>query len=142
MGGPDGSNGGRTGSGEAFDGLLVRWDPTTTDQERATARGSLKLNLRREIHTGAMKSSRSGVLEWVDLPADLSAQQAIDNLRRRPGVAFAQKNWKLEAQDISNDPYIANGRLRWGQVTCMGRGRAPSSVALGQASSGSPDKRL
>ena len=63
MGGPDGSNGGRTGSGEAFDGLLVRWDPTTTDQERATARGSLKLNLRREIHTGAMKSSRSGVLE-------------------------------------------------------------------------------
>jgi hypothetical protein len=60
-----------------------------------------------------MKSSRSGVLEWVDRPADLSAQQAIDNLRRRPGVAFAEKNWKLEAQDISNDPYIANGST-WG----------------------------
>ena len=130
MGGPGGSTGSRASSGEAFDGLLVSWAPTSTAEERANARAGLALNLRETIHTAAMKSSGAGVLEWVDLPPGLSDEQAIASISRRPGVSYVEKNWKLEAQATSNDPYFTNGNL-WGMY---GDASSPANQFGSQAS--------
>ncbi|MFM8524116.1 MAG: S8 family serine peptidase [Cyanobacteriota bacterium] len=113
MGGPAGGNRAPAQSGDAFDGLLVSWQPGRTAEERANDRAALGLSLRETIQTAAMRSSGAGVLEWVDLPPGLSAEQAMATLSRRPGVAYAEKNWRLERQATSNDPYVTNGST-WG----------------------------
>ncbi len=112
MGGPK-EPGGPGTSQPSFDGLLVSWAPGSTALERANARAALGLNLREEIHTAAMKSAGAGIIEWVDLPPGLSADQAIRKLSQRPGVAYAEPNWVLQSQAASNDPYVTNGSL-WG----------------------------
>ena len=122
MGGPKGP--GRLGASQpSFDGLLVSWAPGSTALERANARAALGLGLREEIHTAAMRSAGAGMIEWVNLPPGLSADQAIQNLSRRPGVTYAEPNWVLQSQATSNDPYVTNGSL-WGMY---GSGSTPAN---------------
>lgn len=114
MGGPVGAKpAGASSATPAFDGLLVSWKPGSVAADRASARAALGLRLRETIETAAMRSSGAGLLEWVSLPSGLSAERAISRLSQRPGVAFAEKNWLLESQAVSNDPYVTNGSL-WG----------------------------
>ncbi|MFN5219594.1 MAG: S8 family serine peptidase [Cyanobacteriota bacterium] len=112
-----------------FDGLLVNWNPLSTAQERANARAALGLGLTETIHTRAMQSNGAGAIEWVSLPTGLSAEQAIAALARRPGVAYAEKNWLLQTQATSNDPGVTNGSL-WGMY---GDGSSPANTFGSQA---------
>ena len=111
-----------------FDGLLVSWEPWSTAEERSQARQALGLQLRETIRTAAMQRSGAGPLELVDLPAGLLPAQAIAALSRRPGVAFAEKNWKLTTQATSNDPYMTSNQL-WG----MGGGYGSNAAAAAWA---------
>lgn len=129
MGGPDGTSPINKNFSSSFDGLLVSWQPGTTASDRATARQAFGLSLREEIYTAAMKNNAAGMLEWVNLPPGLSAEQAIAILARRPGVAYAEKNWKLEAQATSNDTYFTNGSL-WGMY---GDASSPANAYGSQA---------
>jgi hypothetical protein len=74
-----------------FDGLLVAWNPLSTALERANAHAALGLRLRETIHTRAMQATGQGPLEVLDLPAGVSADQAMERLSQRPGVAYAEK---------------------------------------------------
>lgn len=112
LGGPDGLDKPAASESE-FSGILVSWSRDSTAEERARSRGTLGLTLREKIYTEAMKYSGSGVVEWLDLPDGVTASQAIKHLSKQPGIAFVEKNWKLQAQATSNDPYYSNGRL-WG----------------------------
>jgi len=96
-----------------FDGLLVSWNPLSTAQERANARAALGLGLTETIHTRAMQGRGAGPIEWVSLAPGRSAEQAMAALAKRPGVAYAEKNWLLQTQATSNDPAVTNGSL-WG----------------------------
>lgn len=112
-----------------FDGLLVSWNPLSTALERADARAALGLKLRETIHTGSMQASGAGPLEVLDLPAGQAADQALEQLSRRPGIAFAEKNWLIQTQAISNDPAATNGSL-WGMY---GDSSSPANAFGSQA---------
>lgn len=101
------------GAEPSFDGILVSWNPQALAQDRADARAALGLNLRELIHTRAMQASGAGPLEWVSLPAGRSVEEVLQQLSRRPGVTFAEKNWVLQTQATSDDPGVNNGNL-WG----------------------------
>lgn len=96
-----------------FDGLIVSWSPGAIATERANARAALGLRLRDTIHTSAMRSSGAGPLEVLDLPEGMGAQEAIEQLAQRPGIQFAEKNWRIQTQATSNDPAVTNGST-WG----------------------------
>lgn len=117
-----------------FDGLLVSWQPGSTAAERNQARQALGLSLREEIFTEAMRRSGAGMLELVDLPPGLSAEQAIARLSRRPGVSYAEKNWILSAQATSDDPYFTDGTL-WGMGGGFGSNAAAGAWASGKLGS-------
>lgn len=119
MGGPTGTAPATPADLPSFDGLLVSWQPGSSAAERAQARRALGLSLRETIQTAAMLRSGAGPIEWLDLPAGLSAEAAIARLQRRAGVAYAEPNWLLAPQAISNDPYVTSGDL-WGMAGGFG----------------------
>lgn len=112
-----------------FDGLLVSWNPLSTALERADARAALGLKLRETIHTRSMQASGAGPLEVLDLPAGQAADQALEQLSRRRGIAFAEKNWLIQTQATSNDPAATNGSL-WGMY---GERSSPANAFGSQA---------
>ncbi|MFO0136719.1 MAG: S8 family serine peptidase [Cyanobacteriota bacterium] len=114
---------------QEFDGILVSWNPNTMAQERANARAAFGLGLRETIHTRAMQAAGAGPLEWLTLPPGRSAEEVIQQLSQRPGVAFAEKNWVLQTQATSNDPAVTGGNL-WGMY---GESSSPANAFGSQA---------
>lgn len=112
-----------------FDGILVSWNPKTMAQERANARAAFGLGLRETIHTRAMQAAGAGPLEWLTLPPGRSAEEVMQQLSQRPGVAFAEKNWVLQTQATSNDPAVTGGNL-WGMY---GESSSPANAFGSQA---------
>jgi subtilisin family serine protease len=114
---------------QEFDGILVSWNPQAIAQERANARAAFGLGLRETIHTRAMQAAGAGPMEWLTIPKGLSADEVIKQFAQRPGVAFAEKNWVLQTQAISNDPGVTNGNL-WGMY---GESSSPANAFGSQA---------
>ncbi|MEB3156479.1 MAG: S8 family peptidase [Cyanobacteriota bacterium] len=112
-----------------FDGLLVSWNPLAVAEERANARGALGLRLRESIHSRSMRAHGAGPLEVLDLPEDVSPEQALEELSKRPGVRFVEKNWRLQIQATSNDPSVTNGST-WG---LYGESSSPANAFGSQA---------
>jgi hypothetical protein len=98
-------------------------------QERANARAAFGLGLRETIHTRAMQAAGAGPLEWLNLPPGRSAEEVMQQLSQRPGVAFAEKNWVLQTQATSNDPAVTGGNL-WGMY---GESSSPANAFGSQA---------
>jgi subtilisin family serine protease len=113
----------------AFDGLLVSWAPQMVAAERANARAALGLSLREEIHTKAMQANGAGPLEWVSVGEGRSPEEVLQQLAQRPGVSFAEKNWLMQTQAVSNDPAVTNGSL-WG---LYGESSTPANAFGSQA---------
>lgn len=113
----------------AFDGLLISWDPRTLASERANARANLGLTLQEEIHTRSMRAAGAGPIERVGLPPGRSAEEVLQQLSRRAGVSFAEKNWVFQTQATSNDPRVTNGSL-WGMY---GESSSPANAFGSQA---------
>jgi subtilisin family serine protease len=119
----------QVGPAATFDGLLVSWNPLAVAEERANARAALGLRLRETIHTRAMRATGAGPLEVLELPDDLSVEQAMEQLSQRPGIRFVEKNWLLETQATSNDPSVSNGST-WG---LYGESSSPANAFGSQA---------
>jgi len=98
-------------------------------QERANARAAFGLGLRETIQTRAMQAAGAGPLEWLTLPPGRSAEEVMQQLSQRPGVAFAEKNWVLQTQATSNDPAVTGGNL-WGMY---GESSSPANAFGSQA---------
>jgi subtilisin family serine protease len=66
-----------------------------------------------EVIFGDRPGQTDGYLLRVELPAAADVEQAIEILSRRPEVEFAEKNWKVSIDAVSNDPGYTGGSL-WG----------------------------
>ncbi len=66
------------------------------------------------IQTEAMRAQGLGALERVTLGRGVTVDNAITALANRPGVVFAEPNWKLTAAAVSDDPLYATGSQLWG----------------------------
>lgn len=66
-----------------------------------------------EVVRGALTGQTDGHLLRVGLPSAASADEAIELLSRRPEVEFAEPNWIVSVDAVSNDTGYTNGSL-WG----------------------------
>lgn len=65
------------------------------------------------IHTNAMKEMDFGVMQVVELPENTDVIAAARHFSNQPGILYAEPNWKLNNNAISNDTSYTNGSL-WG----------------------------
>jgi len=94
--------------------ILVQFAANATAAQLASARASVNGRALEAIETAAMRSAGSGRLERIVVPPRLGVERAIAAIAQRPGVVFAEPNWKITTAAVSNDPfYTTNGRL-WG----------------------------
>ncbi len=94
--------------------ILVQFAANATAAQLANARASVNGRAVEAIETAAMRAAGSGRLERIVVPPRLGVERAIAAIARRPGVVFAEPNWKITTTAVSNDPfYTTNSRL-WG----------------------------
>jgi hypothetical protein len=84
--------------------ILVQFDPAASAATRAAARGAVQGRAAEAIQTAAMRAAGLGVLERVTIGRGIGVEQAIAAVARRPGVVFAEPNWRLAKAAVSNDP--------------------------------------
>lgn len=110
-----GGQGGRNDGGtlaHATGEILVQFAPGVGDAARAEALAAVGAQLI-EVVRGDLPGQADGHLLRVELPAGLSEETAIELLSSRPEVAFAEKNWTVSIDAVSNDTGYTNGSL-WG----------------------------
>lgn len=94
--------------------ILVQFAAGASVAEKAEARGLVRGRAIEALQTKAMGQNGVGVLERVALGRGVGVEQAIQRLQNRPGVVFAEPNWKLSTSAISNDPYYTTSSRLWG----------------------------
>jgi thermitase len=94
--------------------VLVQFAPTATAAAKAAARSAVGGRAIEAIQTAAMRSQGIGALERVSLGRGVTVDRAIAALANRPGVVFAEPNWRLSATSTSNDPYYTTSSRLWG----------------------------
>jgi len=94
--------------------VLVQFAPTATAAAKTAARTAVRGRAVEVIQTTAMRSQGLGSLERVSLGQGISVAQAVSLLAKRPGVVFAEPNWKLTTSAVSNDPSYSTGSQLWG----------------------------
>ena len=110
-----GGQGGRNDGGalaHASGEILVQFAPGVGDATRAEALAAVGAHLI-EVVRGDLPGQADGHLLRVELPPGLTEERAIEVLSRRPEVEFAEKNWTVSIDAVSNDTGYANGSL-WG----------------------------
>ena len=90
--------------------VLVGFKPDSSPQERERAAAKVSGKRKEKVSRGG---GRFAEVELVDLPAGASNAAAIAELERDPAVAYAEANWRVEAEATSNDSYFTSGSL-WG----------------------------
>jgi subtilisin family serine protease len=106
--------------------LLVGYHAQVTASQRADARDRVGAQLLERVVPA--RADRTEV-ELVGLPRGMSSATAIRRLEADPSVAYAEPNWVVTVEAISNDPYYLNGSL-WG---LYGDGTSPSNQFGSQA---------
>jgi subtilisin family serine protease len=98
-----------------FDGeILVQYAPTVGAADRTAVHAALGGVALEAIQTAAMRAQGGGVLERVSLGRGLTVERAIAAVTNRPGVVFAEPNFRLSAAAVSNDPYYTTSSRLWG----------------------------
>jgi subtilisin family serine protease len=94
--------------------ILVQFAATASAAMRAQARGAVQGQALEVIQAKAMAQQAMGTLERVSLGRGMTVERAIAAIARRPGVVFAEPNWKLSTAAVSNDPYYTTSNRLWG----------------------------
>lgn len=94
--------------------ILVQFASSASASARAEARTLVQGRALEAIQTKAMGQNAVGVLERVAIGRGLGVEQAIQRLKNRPGIVFAEPNWKLSTSAVSNDPYYTTSGRLWG----------------------------
>jgi subtilisin family serine protease len=100
--------------------VLVQFKSTVTDAELNTAFQQTRLGLLEHVRTPAMEDH--GLIGLTRAATALPVETAVRILSRLPWVEFAEPNWILTPQAVSNDPLYLDGWL-WGMY-----GDDPSSI--------------
>ena len=94
--------------------ILVQFARNSTAAQQAAARTAVGGRAIEVIQTATMRSQGIGALERVSLGRGVTVDRGLAALRNRPGVVFAEPNWKVTKSAVSNDPsYTTNSQL-WG----------------------------
>ena len=102
----------------AKDELLVQWSAEATTAIRAQIHKQLETEVVETLHTKAMKTSNTGVLEVViNKKSNRSLSQLQKEFSNEATVIFAEPNQTISIQAISNDPKINN---LWGMQGSYG----------------------
>ena len=110
-GGATGTGAPGTTSGAYVPGVvLVGYRPGSSGAARAAARRSV------HAETSDTLSPLSPDTEVVTLPAGTSVPAAVAALRRSRGVRFAEPDYIVRTDAISNDPLVSDGTL-WGMLS-------------------------
>lgn len=97
--------------------LIVQFSPgDDAAEQRMTARSVIGAELVRKIHTAAMVTAGSGVMERVRLPEGMTVEAGIAAFQNLPGVVFAEPNWIYNINAESNDTNYTNGNM-WGMYS-------------------------
>lgn len=94
--------------------ILVQFAANASAAAKASARALVRGRSIEAIQTKALGQNGVAALERVALGKGIGVQQAIQRLQNRPGVVFAEPNWKLSASAVSNDPYYTTSNRLWG----------------------------
>lgn len=94
--------------------VIVQFAPTADVATKAAARAAVGGRALEVIETRAMRAQGLGTLERVSLARGLKMDRAIAALSKRPGVVFAEPNWKLSTTSVSDDPYYTTSSRLWG----------------------------
>lgn len=94
--------------------VLVQFAPGAAGAERAAVHAAVGGAALEAIQTTTMRAQGAGVLERVSLGKGLTVDRAVAILADRPGVVFAEPNWRLSAAAVSNDPYYTTSGRLWG----------------------------
>jgi len=97
--------------------IMVQWSPTSTAAERQAALSGIGGTVVRTVQTGLMRDLGQGMVEVINLPAGVSAEQAIRAYSNRPGVELAEVDWVVGTQAVSNDPYYSTNGGLWGMYS-------------------------
>ena len=90
--------------------VLVGYQPGTPATERSAARRSVHAEAARALSPLARSSER------LTLPRGTSVDAAIAALRRDPNVRFAEPDYVLSTDAISNEPLVTGGNV-WGMLS-------------------------
>ena len=90
--------------------LLIQYAP---GHEPVTASSQSSYSVLETIHTQAMQEMDFGMMQRVELPENTDVVAAARHYSSQPGVLYAEPNWKITNNVISNDTYYTNGSL-WG----------------------------
>lgn len=110
-----GKNGGLSGWGlspGAPSEILVQFRPNVGEAARSEAL-ALVSQQTLEVLRGHLPGQVDGHLLRIELLPAVTEEQAVELLSRRPEVEFAEKNWTVSVDAVSNDLSYANGSL-WG----------------------------
>ncbi len=94
----------------APDQVLVGFEPESSSAARDKAAERVSGSRKGKV---SRANGGFAVVELVDLPRGASNSEAIAELERDPAVAYAEPNWRVQAEALSTDPYFTNGSL-WG----------------------------
>ncbi|MFM9058403.1 MAG: S8 family peptidase, partial [Planctomycetaceae bacterium] len=94
--------------------ILVQYAPTADAAFRDAVRGELRGRTAETIETRGMRDRGFGPLERITIGAGMTVAQAVQAAARRPGVLFAEPNYRVSAAAVSNDPYYTTSSRLWG----------------------------
>jgi subtilisin family serine protease len=92
--------------------LLVQFSPGASAAARQAALASIGGHAA-EVIRGQLADSAEGVLVRVTFGAGLDVQKAMEIISKRPGVSFAEPNYIVSVDAVSNDSAYTGGQL-WG----------------------------
>jgi subtilisin family serine protease len=110
--------------------VLVQYRARTDDAAKQRARVRIGGERHELLLPEDARHDGKGDLELTRVPAGLSVAAAVRGLAEDADVEFAEPNWILERQILSNDPYYVSNQL-WGMY---GDASSPANTFGSQAS--------
>jgi subtilisin family serine protease len=107
-----------------LDGLLIQFDPTSTAAEQSRA-----LEVISGRFEGLLSDDGAGQTVSVGLGQGMTVERAMELLSHLPGVKFAEPDYILTTDSVSNDTAVASGAT-WG---LYGDAGSPTSAYGSQA---------
>jgi subtilisin family serine protease len=103
--------------------ILVQFSPDVSNSARNNARGVVNAFTRADvsvaetIYTNTMKTLGSGVLEVWDVPTNVPLDVFIKIAEQNPNIQYAEPNWFVTTETVSNDPYYTTSSRLWGMYS-------------------------
>jgi thermitase len=94
--------------------ILVQFAANATAAQMTNARAAVSGRAVEAIETARMQAAGDGRLERIAIPARLGVERAIAAIAQRPGVVFAEPNWRITTSAVSNDPFYTTSSRLWG----------------------------